>query len=484
MRSRQFTIGKKLLLSVGSILMMTIVLGLTSLHSINKLNTSLENSTRKTAQRAILVGLIDAAGSDLLAGQRGVMLYSMTREQTAVDRSKTLIKQAEAQWQTSIDQIRPLLITDASRQIVDKLQEQLNDWKPALDEIILLSDKGDSRSAVEIALKKCVPIYDANMRETDRLRDTEKLQLAQDADAGDAISSAGRWAQFVLLGLSLAIGGSVIQIVRGTSRTLQKAAGELSQTADQVSGAAEDISSSSQALARGVAEQAASITETSASSEEITAMTRRTAEHSRSASELMDQTSLVVNDANRTLDLMQTSMQEINASSDKIGEIIKVIDGIAFQTNILALNAAVEAARAGDAGMGFAVVADEVRNLAQRSAQAARDTAGLIEASIAKSADGRTKLDQLSAAVGAITERSEKVKVLINEVHVGSEEQARGVEQIAHAMVQMEKVTQSSSATAQQAASAGQSMRSQSRNMLQVVEELEKMVGAQDKTAA
>ncbi len=161
------------------------------------------------------------------------------------------------------------------------------------------------------------------------------------------------------------------------------------------------ISSSSHALAQGVSEQAASITETSASSEQITTMTHRTAEHSHKATELMDQTSKVVTDANCTLELMQASMRDINQSSDRIGEIIKVIDGIAFQTNILALNAAVEAARAGDAGMGFAVVADEVRNLAQRSAQAAKDTAGLIEESITKSAEGRTKLDQLAAAMFA-----------------------------------------------------------------------------------
>jgi methyl-accepting chemotaxis protein/methyl-accepting chemotaxis protein-1 (serine sensor receptor) len=265
--------------------------------------------------------------------------------------------------------------------------------------------------------------------------------------------------------------------VKNTSGTLQKAVAGLSGTAEQVASAAVQISSSSQSLAQGVSQQAASIAETSASSEEITTMTRRTADHSRTAAELMDQTHAVVTDANRTLEMMQASMRDINTSSDKIGQIIKVIDGIAFQTNILALNAAVEAARAGDAGMGFAVVADEVRNLAQRSAQAARDTAKLIEESISKSSEGRGKLDQLSIAVRAITEKADKAKALINEVRVGSEEQARGVEQIAKAMTQMEQVTQTSSASAQQAASAGESMSVQAKTMRQVAEDLEQLVG-------
>src|ERR687883_651375 len=139
-------------------------------------------------------------------------------------------------------------------------------------------------------------------------------------------------------------------------------------------------------------------------------------------------------------------MAGIKDSSSRIARIIKTIDAIAFQTNILALNAAVEAARAGEAGMGFAVVADEVRNLAQRSAQAARDTATLIEESIAKSDAGKSRVDQVALAMRTITTDSDRVRVLMDEMNLSSQEQTRGLQQIGKAMHQMEEVTQRTAA--------------------------------------
>ena len=192
---------------------------------------------------------------------------------------------------------------------------------------------------------------------------------------------------------------------------------------------------------------------------------------------MMEEPQRGVGEANGTLG-HGDSMQEINSSSDKISKIIKVIDEIAFQTNILALNAAVEAARAGEAGMGFAVVADEVRNLAQRSAQAARDTAGLIEESIAKSNDGKTKLDLVATAVHSIIASADKVKVLVDEVNVGSQEQARGIEQVSRAIQQMEKITQTNAASAEESASASEELSAQSEALKAIAGRLNHMVGA------
>ena len=208
-------------------------------------------------------------------------------------------------------------------------------------------------------------------------------------------------------------------------------------------------------MPQGASEQAASLEETSASTEEIASITRKNADHALQVAGLMQQSEQGASEVNQTLDRMVEKMKEIDASSNKIARIIKVIDEIAFQTNILALNAAVEAARAGEAGLGFAVVADEVRNLAQRCAQAARDTALLIEDSIATSRDGNERLDQMAGAVRAMTENSLRVKSLVDEVNLGSQEQARGMEQISRAVLQMEKVTQQTAAGAEQSAAAG-----------------------------
>jgi methyl-accepting chemotaxis protein len=252
---------------------------------------------------------------------------------------------------------------------------------------------------------------------------------------------------------------------------------EISEGAEQVASAASQISDASQSLAQGTSQQAASLEETSASTEEINSMARRNSENSHSAADLVKASEQRFADTNRRLTEMVEAMSEINASSDKISKIIKVIDDIAFQTNILALNAAVEAARAGEAGMGFAVVADEVRNLAQRCAQAARDTAVLIEESIAKSSGGQEKVQQVAKAITAITEQSTQVKTLVDEVHLGSQEQSRGIEQIGKAMVQMEQVTQKAAASAEESASAAEELTAQSAALKDIVHRLTGALG-------
>jgi methyl-accepting chemotaxis protein len=275
--------------------------------------------------------------------------------------------------------------------------------------------------------------------------------------------------------MTIGIGFFIMRsVTRGVGHLLQ----EIASGADQVSSAANQISIASHSLAEGTSQQAASLEETSASTEEINSMARRNSENSHAAAELVKLCHQRFADTNRSLEEMVLAMGEINSSSDKISKIIKVIDEIAFQTNILALNAAVEAARAGEAGMGFAVVADEVRNLAQRCAQAARDTAVLIEESISKSHDGKLKVDHVAKAIHAITEQSTQIKTLFDEVHLGSQEQSRGIEQIGKAIVQMEQVTQKAAASAEESASAAEQLNAQAAMMKDIVCRLHSIVGA------
>jgi methyl-accepting chemotaxis protein/methyl-accepting chemotaxis protein-1 (serine sensor receptor) len=281
-------------------------------------------------------------------------------------------------------------------------------------------------------------------------------------------------AAFSGIAVAAALGFYVVSALKGQLGHLIH---EISQGAEQVASAASQISSASQSLAQGTSQQAASLEETSASTEEINSMAKRNSENSHSAADLVKASEQRFTDTNRSLAQMVEAMSEINASSDKISKIIKVIDDIAFQTNILALNAAVEAARAGEAGMGFAVVADEVRNLAQRCAQAARDTAGLIEESIAKSNGGQEKVQQVAKAISAITDQSTQVRTLVDEVHLGSQEQSRGIDQIGKAMVQMEQMTQKAAASAEESASAAEELTAQSAALKDIVHRLTGALG-------
>jgi methyl-accepting chemotaxis protein len=292
-----------------------------------------------------------------------------------------------------------------------------------------------------------------------------------------------RIAIWVVAVLAIVAGALYLFVVRQINITLGQVVEELSAGAEQVASAASQVSSSSQDLAHGASEQAASLEETSSSSVEINSISQKNAENAKNAVLLMSDGARRVAEGNGKLQEMIGSMQDINVSSQEISKIIKVIDEIAFQTNILALNAAVEAARAGAAGAGFGVVAEEVRNLAQRCAQAAKDTSSLIEGSLEKSREGQQKLNEVAAAIHAITENSDKVKLLVDEVNLGSHDQARGMEQITRAIAQMEGVTQKTAASAEQSAAAGQELDSQSDSLRAVVSRLTGLVGTVRATA-
>jgi methyl-accepting chemotaxis protein/methyl-accepting chemotaxis protein-1 (serine sensor receptor) len=208
----------------------------------------------------------------------------------------------------------------------------------------------------------------------------------------------------------------------------------------------------------------------------MASMTRKNAENAVQAADLATDVARQVRSANDALRDMVTSMTAIRESSNKVAKIIKVIDEIAFQTNILALNAAVEAARAGEAGMGFAVVAGEVRNLAQRSAQAAKDTASLLEESIARSQEGSGRVEQVAHSIASITENVARVKGMVEEVRQASGQQAQGIDQVTQAIAQMESVTQTTAATAEESAAASEELNAQAEQSMAVVRRLEMLV--------
>jgi methyl-accepting chemotaxis protein len=241
------------------------------------------------------------------------------------------------------------------------------------------------------------------------------------------------------------------------------------ENAESVATASAQIASGNADLSSRTEQQASSLQQTAASMEQLGATVRQNADNARQANQLAVSSSTVAAQGGETVQAVVTTMREINDSSRRIAEIIGVIDGIAFQTNILALNAAVEAARAGEQGRGFAVVASEVRSLAQRSAAAAREIKGLIGASVERVEKGSQLVDQAGATMQEIVASIRRVTDIVGEISAASTEQSEGVVQVGQAVTQMDQATQQNAALVEQSAASAESLRQQSQQLVQAV---------------
>ena len=316
------------------------------------------------------------------------------------------------------------------------------------------------------------------------------LQAAQDTSslgmkdtqnaAGKAADSLSLASTTMVIGLSIGVVIGILLalfITRSITGPLRRVIDGLTSGADQTASAANQVAQSSQAMAEGASQQASSLEETSASLEEMTSMTKQNADNATQAKNLAEAANTSADRGFEAMTKMSTAIDDIKNSSDATAKIIKSIDEIAFQTNLLALNAAVEAARAGDAGKGFAVVAEEVRNLAQRSAEAAKNTSAMIEESVNNANNGVQISREVSDSLKDIAEAARKVNALVAEIASASNEQAQGIEQVSTAVAQMDQVTQANAANSEESASASEELSAQAVEMNRMVRELVAMVG-------
>lgn len=268
----------------------------------------------------------------------------------------------------------------------------------------------------------------------------------------------------------------VVRISRSIVGPLERLSSDLTVGAKAVSDASQSIAASGSNLAAGASEQAASISQTSASAEEIANITRRNADNANDAKGSVNAALEVVGRANSAISNLTQAMDSIHASSHETQAIVKTIDEIAFQTNLLALNAAVEAARAGEAGAGFAVVADEVRNLAARASTAARNTTDLIETSTKKTAEGMRHLGETRDAFAQVTDHTSKIGGLFSQIAEASTKQAQGIDQITTAVSQMDIVTKTNAASAEESAAAAEELGGQSAELHQMATSLQVVI--------
>jgi methyl-accepting chemotaxis protein len=370
--------------------------------------------------------------------------------------------------------------------LVAALKEQSTAHRAAADKVFALA-LGFQQAEASEALQKVFTPADTKLNQTANQATTQALNLVDQKPMEILqLVSSNTFASYLTSGITLiaVIVFSVWTVQRSIVRPLRVSTGALSESSENNVRTANHISGSSHTLADGANQQAASIEEAGASLEEMSSMTQRNAENARKATDLAKQARNAADVGVADMDAMNAAMAAIKTSSDDIAKIIKTIDEIAFQTNILALNAAVEAARAGEAGMGFAVVAEEVRNLAQRSAQAAKETASKIEDAISKTDQGVQITGKVADALNNIVGKVREVDHLVAEVATASSEQTQGISQINSAISSIDKITQSNAANAEESASAAQELNSQAVAMRQAVEHLQSLVGGAESAVA
>jgi methyl-accepting chemotaxis protein/methyl-accepting chemotaxis protein-1 (serine sensor receptor) len=469
-------IGRRLFTGMGSLALLLVISSSVSIWAGAQMKLQLDTTARETAHDLDVARQIERDAVLLDAEQRRLVLSGLGNDQEGLTRARETMRRTRETGATLLGDLKSRSTADDSRRRIDDITAKLAAWDVAYTQVNQLITSGDASAAWDITRKTSGPLLESVRAGATAIVKDQETRFAKSVQLAD---DHYRFMRLLLIGmflLSIPVALLVAFGVRAVTRTLRTLTSDLGSNANQVAAAAVEVAGASQALSKGAGEQAASLEETSAAMVEMTSIAKRNAESSHAVAEMTADASSLIAAANSALTEMVASMAAIKTSSDKVAKIIKTIDEIAFQTNILALNAAVEAARAGEAGMGFAVVADEVRSLAQRSAQAARDTATLIEESIERASEGQRRVELVSSSVTAVSNSAAKIKAVIEEVSAASREQISGIEQVTHAVSEMERVTQATAASAEENAAVGEELSAQAETAMAALRRLSALI--------
>ena len=471
----RWTIGAKLLVSSTVALALTIAISVAGLLSITTLGAHFRTTIHGSVRKEVLAEDMQMQLATVLSLERGMRLGAFEKNLDQIESLHVRSSQSLEKVHQSIAAIIPLLVSAEGRTIMNDLPPLFASIAERDEQMYGLCKSHQLKQAAALE-SDTRPLIEQTSAKVARMIQLQGELMAGDEVAASEAVTASWWTLAGMLLLAVIAAACSVLVVHRMNLQLNRNVELLTNGADGVSSAALQVSASSHALAESASSQAASLEETSASSEEVHAVARRNMDSAKTTTDIVEKSQSRSVEANEQLQQMVLAMDEISQSSEKISKIIKVIDEIAFQTNILALNAAVEAARAGEAGLGFAVVADEVRSLAQRCAQAAKDTAGLIEESLQSANGGKQRVSLVADAVRALTGDSAGIRSLIDEISAGSEEQARGMKLIAGSLSRMEQATQGTAAAAEQGAAGAAEMNAESTRLKATVQQLDSMV--------
>ncbi|MFS2006766.1 methyl-accepting chemotaxis protein [Duganella sp. CT11-25] len=512
MKIDNFNIGSRLSVAFGIVLSMLVLMAAVGISRMAAIQDAMVDITKGNNVESNLASDMRLSVDDRMIALRNIVLLDDPAQmQAQVDRIRVQAQSYADSEKKLRDTFAAFGIQDDESKLLAEIQQQNALAQPLMDKIQALGLANNNADATKLLIGDLRAVQGKWQDGLAALVASEKRQNEEATSAADASYAFTR---DMMIGLSVAavlFGGAIAVVitrsitlpikravaiaqtvaagdltsqieVRGSDETsmllaalksmndnLAAIVGQVRAGTDTMSTASQEIAAGNLDLSSRTEEQAGSLEETASSMEELTSTVKQNADNARQANSLAASASAVAGRGGAVIASVVDTMDAINASSKKIVDIISVIDGIAFQTNILALNAAVEAARAGEQGRGFAVVATEVRNLAQRSAAAAKEIKTLISDSVAKVESGSQLVDQAGQTMSEVVDSVRRVSDIIGEITTASREQSMGIEQINQAIIQMDGVTQQNAALVEESAAAADSLQGQAAALAEVV---------------
>jgi methyl-accepting chemotaxis protein len=463
----------RLMTTFAAVVILSSLVGAFAVVQLGRVNANNANVTRRALPSVSALRNIGLATARFRMATLQFVAASKAEQAAASERMDKALEAIEHEQKL----YEPLIASTFEKQTYNEFMSAWSDYMMAHATALGLVAEGHAVQARAVMAGEAQTQFDAASARLGALIEQNRLNAEAAQATSEAIAHSARWwVVALMLGVLVVSGGLAWVVVGGVNRLLDRVASDIAGSAETLIAAATETSRASEALSRSASDQASSLDEATGTMAQISTTTRTNARHAHDADALVTEADTLIRSSNVALEAMVTSMAGIEDASSRVTRIIRTIDEIAFQTNILALNAAVEAARAGEAGMGFAVVADEVRTLAQRSAQAAKETEALIEESIARTGEGAARVQDVARGISSITGSVSQLEALVGEVQEASRQQSAGIAQVSQAIGNVERGTQATAATAEETAFASAALNGHAETSMVVVGRLARLV--------